>query len=179
MKTHASILALSLLSTAAFGADEPATFTVGAFKFARPTEWSWTPVPPAMQAMRKAQLSVPGKDGGKPADITFFYFGAGQGGGVKPNVDRWIGQITEKTAPEKIEEKEIGGTKVTFVTAEGTFSSGMPTAPKTPMTGYALHGAILEHADGAVFVKMTGPAPAVQAAQARFQEFIASAASAK
>lgn len=179
MKTPALLVALSLLSTAAFCADEPATFDVGAFKFTRPAEWSWVPVPPAMQAMRKAQLTVPGKDGGKPAEIIFYYFGAGQGGGVKPNVDRWIGQFPEKTAPETVEEKEVGGTKVTFVSVAGTYSSGMPTGPKTPMTGYALHGAILEHADGAVFVKMTGPAPAVQAAQARFQEFIAAAAGAK
>ena len=179
MKTPVFILALSLLCTNAFAADEPATFEVGAFKFARPAEWSWVPVPPAMQAMRKAQLSAPGKDGGKPAEVTFFFFGAGQGGGVKPNVDRWLGQFPEKTAPEKIEEKEIGGIHVTFVSAEGTFSSGMPTAPKTPMTGYALRGAILEHPQGAVFVKMTGPAPAVQAAQARFDEFVSAAASAK
>ena len=179
MKEILLSLALGLVGTTAFGADEPATFKVGAFNFTRPAEWSWVPVPPAMQAMRKAQLTAPGKEGGKPADIIFYYFGAGQGGGVKPNVDRWLAQFPEKTAPEKVEEKEIGGTKVTFVSVEGTYSSGMPTGPKTPMTGYALQGAILDHADGAVFVKMTGPAPAVQAAQARFQEFIAAAADAK
>ena len=179
MKISAPLFAFILSSTAAFGADEPKTFPVGAFEFTRPAEWSWTPVPPALQAMRKAQLTVPGKDGGKAADITFFYFGEGQGGGVKPNVDRWLGQFPEKTGPERVEEKEIGGTKVTFVSVEGTFSSGMLTGPKTPLTGYALRGAILDHLKGAVFVKMTGPAPVVQAAEAQFQEFIASAAKAK
>lgn len=179
MKKTAFLLVSTLLCNSAFSADEPASFEVGPFKFTRPAEWSWVPVPPAMQAMRKAQMSVPAKEGGKPAEITFFFFGAGQGGGVKPNVDRWLGQFPEKTAPEKIEEKEIGGIHVTFVSVEGTFSSGMPTGPKTPMTGYALRGAILEHPQGAVFVKMTGPAPTVQAAQARFDEFVATAAGAK
>ena len=179
MKFPALTVAAILLATTAFGADEPATFEVGAFKFARPAEWTSVPIPPAMQAMRKAQLSVPGPDGAKPAEIIFYYFGPGQGGGVKPNVDRWLGQFPEKSGPEKVEEKKLGKTNVTFVAVEGTYSSGMPTGPKTPMTGYALLGAILEHAEGAVFVKMTGPAATVRAATPRFQEFVASAAGGK
>jgi hypothetical protein len=179
MKLCALSLALIVLSTTAFGADEPATFEAGAFKFNRPAEWSWVPVPPAMQAMRKAQLTVPGKEGGKPAEIIFYYFGPGQGGGVKPNVDRWLAQFQEKAGPEKVEEKKLGTTNVTTVAVEGTYSSGMPTGPKTPMSGYALLGAILEHPEGAVFVKMTGPAATVRTATPRFHELVASAAGAK
>ena len=52
--------------------------------------------------------------------------------------------------------------KITYVTTEGTFSSGMPGGPTTPMTGYALYGAILESPDVNVFIKMTGPEAVVK-----------------
>jgi len=40
------------------------------------------------------------------------------------------------------------------------------------MENYALLGAIIEDSEGSVFVKMTGPKTTVQAARARFMEFI-------
>jgi hypothetical protein len=43
------------------------------------------------------------------------------------------------------------------------------------MDNYALLGAIVEDADGSVFVKMTGPKAVVQAANAKFLEFLESA----
>jgi hypothetical protein len=157
-------------------ADAPAEFPVGAFKFTRPADWQWIEVPEGMKAMRKAQLNVPGPDGTKPAEIIFYHFGAGQGGDPQANVARWVGQFSDKTTPEKSETKDIGGTKATFVSVAGTYQSGMPMGPKTPMPGYALLGAIVEDAAaGHVFVKMTGPEAVVTAAAAKFQEFVASA----
>jgi hypothetical protein len=168
--------ALSFTATSILFAEAPATFEVGAFKFQRPAAWQWIEIPEAMKMMRKAQLTVPGSEGSKPAEVIFYHFGAGQGGDTAANVSRWIGQFSEKTTPEKSETKEIAGTKVTFVSVAGTYQSGMPVGPKTPMPGYALLGAILEDATGgSVFVKMTGPEAVVKGADGAFREFVATA----
>ena len=68
-----------------------------------------------------------------------------------------------------------GGAKVTLVTTEGSFSSGMPGGPATVMENYALLGAIIEHPEGNVFVKMTGPAPLVKDSRKKFLDFLATA----
>lgn len=149
----------------------PIEFSVGAFTFARPEAWTWI-VPSS--AMRKAQLSVPGKDGGASAEITFFHFGPGQGGGVQANVDRWVGQFADAKSSSKAEQ--IAQTKVTFVEATGTFSSGMPGGPTTPMTNYAMRGAILESPEGDVYVKMTGPEGLISEAAPIFDKMVRSAA---
>jgi len=168
----AVILAANLIVRA----EAPATFKVGSFNFQRPAAWEWIEVPEGMRAMRKAQIAVPGKDGGKPAEIIFYHFGAGQGGDTQANVTRWVAQFSEKTTPEKIESKDAAGTKATLVSVAGTYQSGMPMGPKTPMTGYALLGAILEDSEGgSVFVKMTGPEAVVKEATSAFNEFISSA----
>ncbi len=69
----------------------------------------------------------------------------------------------------------IKGTKVTRVRVDsGTFSSGMPGGPTTPMENYGLYGAILESPQGNVFIKMTGPADMVRAAAANFEALVQS-----
>lgn len=157
-------------------AQDKTTFEVGAFTFIRPAGWKWIEV---SSPMRKAQLEVPGKEDGKSAEITFFHFGPGGAGGVDANVKRWLAQFQSKPGAEKVEAKELGGTKATLVSTEGTFSAGMPGAPATPLSDHALLGAIIEHPDGPVFVKMTGPAAVVNDARAKFLEFITAATSKK
>lgn len=165
-----------LVATLIARAEAPAAFKVGAFNFQRPAAWEWIEVPEGMRMMRKAQIAVPGKDGGKPAEIIFYHFGAGQGGDTQANVTRWVAQFSDKTTPEKVDSKDAAGTKATFVSVAGTYQSGMPMGPKTPMTGYALLGAILEDNEGgSVFVKMTGPEAVVKEATPAFNEFISSA----
>jgi hypothetical protein len=168
--------ALSSLIAIAARAEAPTSFDVGAFKFSRPEAWQWVEVPEGMKMMRKAVLNVPGKEGGKPAEIIFYHFGAGQGGDTQSNVTRWFGQFTDITTPQKSETKDLAGTKATFVSVAGTYQSGMPMGPKTPMAGYALLGAILEDsAVGPVFIKMTGPEAIVKDAAPAFHEFVAAA----
>jgi hypothetical protein len=152
-------------------AQDPLEFTVGIFSFERPAEWKW--VPPA-SAMRKAQLAVPGANG-PSAEVTFFHFGPGGGGGIQPNVDRWFAQFgNSKTSQEEV---SVGSTRIIQVGAEGTFQSGMPGGPTTPLDNYALRGAILEDARGGnVFVKMTGPAAIVLDARPQFDEMVRAAA---
>jgi hypothetical protein len=180
MQSRAALFAICLASTAlvraAAGADDPASFEVGPLKFQRPPEWKWVPV---SSPMRKAQLSIPGAAPDKAAELTFFHFGQGQGGDVQANAQRWLRQFKSKEGAEKVEPLETGGAKVTLVSTEGTFASGMPGQPAKAMDDYALLGAIIEDDSGAVFAKMTGPSATVKAARVKFIDFIKAAAAKK
>jgi hypothetical protein len=171
----AMVVATSTLLSAR--AEEPATFRAGAFSFAVPQGWqSVTPASP----MRKAELRVPGPEGTGAAGealITVFHFGQGQGGSVKDNVDRWFGQFDGNLEAKgaATAKETIGTIPVTFARARGTFQSGMPGGPTTPLEGQALLGAILESPGGDVYVKMTGPAPTVDKAEPAFVEMIRTA----
>jgi hypothetical protein len=175
MKSHV-LLALTFLCAVTLRAEDPATFPVGGLTFKRPADWGWVPV---SSPMRKAQLKVSGAKPEDAAEITFFHFGAGGGGDVQSNAQRWINQFKSAEGASKIEEQTIGGAKVTIVTTEGTFSSGMPGGPQAAMENFALLGAIIEDKEGNVFVKMTGPKALVQGSRAKFLEFLASALPAK
>jgi hypothetical protein len=149
----------------------PLEFTVGRFAFERPAEWKWE-VPAS--SMRKAQLGVPGGEAGL-AEVTFFHFGPGEGGGLQANVDRWFAQFGNSNTAQR--EVALDGTRVVFVEAQGTFQSGMPGGPTTPLENHALRGAILEDPqDGDVFVKMTGPAAVVLDAASSFDGMVRAAA---
>src|SRR5689334_130443 len=117
-----ALLALTLFAAASLHAQAPATFDVGGLSFARPTDWQRVEV---TAPKRKAQLKVPGAAADQAADITFVHFGP-SGGDVAASVQRWLGQFKSAEGVSKTEPLEIAGTKVTLVTTEGTFSSGMP-----------------------------------------------------
>ena len=140
MRTAFFAAVFFLVAAAAAPAEQPAEpVKVGAFTFALPDGWKKvTPSSP----MRKAQLEI--AQGSDKAEVTFFQFDAGQGGSAADNVARWFGQFPDSKDNEKTETTQAGSVKITYVTTEGTFSSGMPGGPTTPMSGYALCGAILE-----------------------------------
>lgn len=168
------VVIAGLLALGTACAEDAPGFTAGAFTFAVPT--GWQSVQPS-SPMRKAELRVPGPEGtGETGEaiVTVFHFGPGEGGSVQDNVQRWFGQfggdneaIGAATAAET-----IGQIPVTFARARGTFQSGMPGQPATPVEGQALLGAILESPGGDVFVKMTGPAPVIDQAEAAFVQMI-------
>jgi hypothetical protein len=175
MKLKQSIWVFALFSCCVAGAAEsPATFKVSEFTFTRPAGWETVET---TSQMRKAQFKVADAGAKEPAEVIFYYFGAGNGGGVQANVDRWFGQFKEPKdqIKAKTEEATISGHKVTFVQAEGTYMSGMPGGPTSPKPDYALAGAILESAQGNVFVRMTGPRELVKKTFPAFKKMIESA----
>lgn len=163
---------VSLWFAASVHAAAPETFKVSEFTFKRPATWDWVEV---SSPMRKAQLKVTAKDAKEPGEVVFFFFGP-QSGGTKANVDRWLGQFEEgrDKINAKTEEKKFGKAVVTYVSAEGTYKSGMPGQPPTPKAGFALLGGIVEGQDGSVFVRLTGPAALVKGARADFEKMIES-----
>jgi len=170
-KLCSGIMVLAAVLAPAIASAEETKFKVSEFTFTKPA--AWETVNPS-SSMRKAQFKVPGEKSKEGADVVFYQFGSGPMGGVKANVDRWLGQFEEPLDKinAKIEETTIGKTKVTFVQAQGTYKSGMPGGPTTPMPDYGLGGAIIESGDGNIFVKMTGPKALVKSSLVEFRKMV-------
>lgn len=168
-----SFLAVLPAADAVRGAESPATFKVSEFTFQRPAAWEWVET---TSAMRKAQLRIVGTQN-EEAEVIFFFFGSGQGGGVQANVDRWFGMFQEPRDKigARTEKVSVGNRTVTYVEAEGTFLSGPPGGAKTPMPNYALLGAIIESDAGNVFVRLTGPSALAKASKGEFKQMVESA----
>ena len=167
----AGIAFFGVIAIAYSAATHAESVKVEAFTFAVPEGWrSVTPASP----MRKAQLEI--ARGPEKAEVTFFHFGADQGGTAADNVTRWYAQFPGSEKNRVTEHVQVGSVKITFAMTDGTFSSGMPGGPSTPMEGYALCGAILESATGNVFIKMTGPNAVVKASTEAFKKMVSEAA---
>ena len=166
------LVALAVMLATAFSLHaEDTKFAVSAFSFTLPGGWKKAePSSP----MRKAQLEVPGKDGAKSAEVVFFFFGGGQGGDVQANVTRWLGQFSGGKDVQKVEAEEFDGVKVTLVSTEGTMKASPISGVPNDQPDFALLGAILEHSDGPVFVKMTGPAELVKQSRENFVALVKS-----
>ena len=168
MKFLLTLLAITAMSAALHAAD--GKLAVAGLNFAFPT--TWTSVPPT-SPMRAGTLQIAVEGADKPIEAVFYYFGAGQGGDSKANVDRWLGQFA--SPPEsKTEELDANGTKVTLVTATGTYNDGAMFGPKTPKENYTLLGAIVPGTDAPVFIKLTGPKDAVGKVSDAFKAMIKS-----
>lgn len=176
MKTLAlvSLLLVLAIPFTVRSADGPKSFRVGEFGFSSPQNWEWVP---STSSMRKAELRVTDKDKKQKAEVVFFHFGEGSGGGTKANVERWLGQFQEprEKINARIDEAKVKNRKVTFVQAEGTYLSGMPGGAKTPQPNSMLLGAILESDQGNVFIRMTGPAELVKTARDDFKKMVENA----
>ena len=168
------LLAAVVICVSAFGLTRSAQaadakFKVSEFSFTQPAKWE--SVEPS-SSMRAAQFKV--GDAKASAEVVFFYFGPGGAGGTQANIDRWLGQFTE-VKDKKTETTTVGKTKVTYVRAEGAYSSGMPGGPKTTIPDAMLFGGIVEGEQGHVFVKMTGPTAVTKSAVEDFKKMVESA----
>jgi hypothetical protein len=130
--------------------------------------------------MRAATYSIPPAAGDHDsAECAVYFFGAGQGGGIEANIERWKGQFHQpggKPAEAQVRKRTIHGLPVTTIDISGEYSGmGGPMAgAKTVQPGYRLLGAIVEGPGGNVFVKFTGPAKTVAANQQKFEQLVAS-----
>ncbi|GEP46201.1 hypothetical protein [Brevifollis gellanilyticus] len=168
MKRLLSLLALAALSTSVLAED--GKLAVAGLNFAYPA--TWTSVPPT-SPMRAGTLQIAVEGAEKPLEAVFYYFGAGQGGDAQANITRWLGQFA--SPPEsKTEEIDANGTKVTLVTATGTYNDGPMMGPKTPKDNYTLLGAIVPGNDAPVFIKLTGPKDAVAKVSDSFKSLLKS-----
>lgn len=133
---------------------EGAAISTPTFRFELPA--SWQREQPS-SAMRLAQAVLPGESG--PGELAVFHFGAGQGGSVESNFERWLGQV-ERAAGSQPERGEFaaGDFQVHWIDARGTLlPSTMGSGPSSPQSGFRLLGAVVEGEGGPWFFKITGP----------------------
>jgi hypothetical protein len=108
------------------------------------------------------------------AECAVFHFGAGQGGGVDENIDRWVGQF-EGTPGSSRRALSVHGMNVTRVEIAGTFlDPGADMQSQARLGAWKLLGAIVEGPQGSVFFKFTGPAGVIDGAAHDFDALLAS-----
>ena len=115
------------------------------------------------------------------AECAVYFFGAGQGGTVEANLDRWAHQFTSPdgqpiSQPAKIEKRVIAGLTVSTITASGTYlgAGGMVSQEQVKKPNFRMQGAIVEAPEGLVFYKLTGPLNTVAAAENDFNSLLGS-----
>jgi len=148
--------------------------------FVAPAGWvAETPT----SSMRKAQYRVPRSAGdAEDGECVVYHFGAGGGGGVEANVERWCAQFEQPDGRDSQAvlvraERQVAGRVVHEVELSGTYVA--ETAPgsgvRVNKPEFAMRGAIVESDHGAYYVKLVGPAATVAQHAAAFRELLASA----
>lgn len=148
--------------------------SVAGLKWTPPAGWKSS----GTTSMRAATYPVtPAAGDREGAECVVYFFGAGQGGSVQANIDRWEGQFKAsggKPPQAKVNKINVHGLPVTTIDVSGQYS-GMagPTATAPVLVNdYRLLGAIIEGPGGNVFIKFTGPAKTMAANQPRFQQLL-------
>ena len=151
---------------------QPVAFRVGPLLFDRPEGWRW--VKPE-GSFRAAQLEKSG-----PSKtlllMTFSRFPAGSGGTVQANVDRWVRQFSQTSAPADVRSIPTKSYPLTLVKIRGALKGGLPGGPDKEIPDALLLGAILEAEGEMIVVKMAGSASSLSTEEKAFGEMISGAA---
>ena len=150
----------------------------GGLSWASPTEW----VVKDAARMRVATYVIPATTGdSEDGECAVYFFGPGQGGSVRANIRRWLGQFrTSGGGPvddlAQVDTLAIGDVEVTLLRVSGTYLfKPAPFAPKvTPKPGYRMLAAIAQGPTGPVFFKVTAPEKTAKNAEAAFQKMLQS-----
>jgi len=143
--------------------------SVAGLRWTPPASWKSEGARP----MRAATYMVDG------AECVVYFFGAGQGGSIEANVERWKGQFRQpdgKPVDVKAAKRTIHGMAVTTLNISGDYSGmgGPMAAEKSVKSGYRLLGAIVEGPGGNIFLKFTGPTKTIAANQKKFEQLLES-----
>ena len=128
-----------------------------------PKDWAAA----ADKPMRLATYEIPNVEGDKEkGELAISTFG-GDGGGVAPNLERWVGQFDAEGREVTIKKGVVGDNTYHVADISGTYqkSVGPPMLRKTtPAKGYRMLGMIVQIKDkGVYFLKLTGPDATVKA----------------
>lgn len=153
--------------------------STGELQFKTPGGWSSeTP----SSSMRVGQYQLPAADGdAEPASLVVYYFGAGQGGSVQANLDRWTGQIQQPNGGSskdkaKTESLTVNGMNVTLLDVSGTYAGGdMGGGAGQSKPNFRMRAGVIETPKGGYFIKLVGPERTVGKWDDSFMEFIKSA----
>lgn len=133
--------------------------------------------------MRVSQYQLPAAEGdAEAASLVVYYFGAGQGGSVDANLERWISQMQSPDGRPskdnaKTETTTVNGLKVTLLDVTGAYSGGDMAGGSAAQTkpNFRMRAGVIETPKGAYFIKLVGPQKTVSRWDQAFQEFVKSA----
>ncbi len=131
---------------------------------------SWQQETPS-SSMRAAQARVPGTGG--DGQFTVFHFGEGGGGGVEPNISRWMGLMDLGGSTPERTQLSAGDLTIHFVDAAGTLlASRIGSFPQTDQPDYRLFGAVIEGSGGPWYLRLVGPDATLQEQRAGFMAML-------
>ena len=153
---------------------------VDAIHYVAPASWTGQPV---TSTMRKSQYLLPRAEGDtEDGQMVVFYFGAGQGGAVEANIDRWKGMFTTSDGKPvsdsevKRESHDLNGLKVTTLDVTGRYADPMAGRPANAgantSTEFRMLSAIVETPSGPWFFKGVGPVATMKAHEENFKTFV-------
>jgi hypothetical protein len=151
----------------------------GELHFKAPDAWT---TEKTTSTMRVAQYKLPKADGDpEDASLVLYYFGAGQGGNVQANIDRWINQMQQADGSAskdkaKTEDLTINGLKVSTVDVTGTYTAEMApgSGDHRNDTNYRLRAAVIETPKGNYFAKLVGPSNTVAKWDQAYNDYLKS-----
>jgi len=154
------------------------TALIAGITFTAPEGWKTVPT---ASAMRVAQFALPRAAGDTAdAELVVYYFG-GSGGTIDANIERWVGQMQQpdgkpSSGVSQRQSRTLNGLKVTLVDVSGTYvaevTPGSPQRHNSP--NFRLRAAVIETSNGPYFIKLTGPAKTVAAAEKPYEQFLSS-----
>ncbi len=150
--------------------------SIAGLKWMQPVGWKSL----GRTSMRAATYVLPAAAGdAEAAECVVYFFGAGQGGTIEANLQRWKGQFTQadgKPAAGKVEKRTVHGLAVTTIESAGNYEamSGPGMQAGGMKRNYRLLGAIVEGPGGNIFVKFTGPEKTVAAHLKKYEELLGS-----
>jgi hypothetical protein len=136
---------------------------------------AWTRVP-ASSDVRAAQWRLD-RAPGDPEDgeLILFFVGAGKGGSVRENVDRWCAQFAQPDGrPSReaavVKTRSVNGLEVTAVDLGGIYKAGPTTDGPLPppKRGFRILAAAVEGDGGPWFFTAIGPEKTIAAAKPGF-----------
>jgi hypothetical protein len=135
------------------------------YRWSKPSGWKELPA----TQFRKVNFSFGPNGEGE------CYLSSSSGGGVVENLNRWRAQMGQpELTAEQVTElpvKTLFGAPGRFIDISGTFTGAGGAEPKSD---YRLLGVVYSEGNTTVTVKMTGPAPLVEAEKGNFDTFCAS-----
>ena len=150
--------------------------SIAGLKWTAPASWKSQ----GRTSMRAATyVLAPAGGEAESGECVVYFFGAGQGGTIEANVDRWKSQFTQadgKPAAGKVGKQTVHGLAVTTIESAGDYL-GM-SGPNMQAGGvkhhYRLLGAIVEGPGGNIFIKFTGGEKTVAAHQREYEALVGS-----
>ena len=149
--------------------EDPTTMTLLGLTVPKPATWIWQP---PKRTMRKANFTVPGRDGEDPAELVINHFPEAPGNTLDANLDRWSKQfrtIDGGNPKPLISTVEVDSMAVTIVEINGEY---MGMGGHWHKINHRMLMAIVDAPVGTIFIKLLGPDETVEANRSNYMSMI-------